>query len=354
MTYRDLDARILNIVAELRALARASAPPATARARIIAAGGPGVDLVHERDPGGASYHFDAILDEPDGAVTVRYCPDRGMPFAVRGAQRMSDRDLVQVDGEVLPVSHAVAMLDFVWSERPVMRRLIDACILQAALRAEPVDLDDGAVQTALDRIRAANGLHSAGDTQRWMAERGMTHEALEAYAEDQAAILALRDRVVGARVAAHFAAHRADHDTATLARVVLPDDARHRALVERVSAERLGLADAIGLAVDAGHVPTHDGTAIARVRRRELTQALRDAVFERAAGRLHVIRDGERLALIHVFAIRPAELDDATFELIAAELFEAWLAERRAAARIEWNWGSADRTWAATSPDREP
>ena len=349
MTDRDPDSRLLAVVAELRALARAGAAPAQARARIAAAVGPGVELVHERDAAGDTYHFDAILDEPGGAVVLRYCPDRSMPFALRGAERVSDRDLVRVDGEVLPVEQAIALLDFVWSERPLMRRLLDVCIMQAALRAEPVDLSDGAVQAALDRIRVTNGLFTADQTQRWMAERGLTHEALEDHAADQAAILALRGRVVGARVAAEFAAHRAEYDAATLAQVVLPDDAEHRALVERVLADHLGIAGAIGLAVGAGRSAGED-LAITSVRRRELTGALREAVFERPAGQLHLVRDGGRLALVHVFARRAAELDAATEELIATELFDAWLAERRAAARIVWNWGSADRTEGAVHP----
>lgn len=344
----DPDPRIPAVVAELRTLARSGATPAEARTRITAVGGPGVALVYERDARGDSYQFDVIIDEPDGALALRYCPDRGVPFALHGAQRMSDRDLVRVDGEVLSVAQAIALFDFVWSERPLMRRLLDACIIRAALRAEPLELSDEAVQAALDRLRAGNGLHSADATRRWMAERGMTHEAFEAYAEDQAAILTLRDRVIGASVAPQFAAHRADYDAATLARVILPDDAHHRALIERISGERLGLADAIGLAVNGSQVPS-DGMAMARVHRRELTQALREAVFERPGGRLHVVRDGERLVLVHVFAIHPAELDDATEELIATELFDAWLAERRAAAWIEWNWGSVDRTQVAAS-----
>jgi putative peptide maturation system protein len=335
----DLDPRIPAVIAELRNLAQAGATPAVARARIAAAR---VALVNELDACGG-HQFDAIIDQPDGTLVIRCCPDRGVPFALHGAQRMSDRDLVRVDGEVLSVGQAIALLDFVWSERPLLRRLLDSCIVRAVLRAAPSELDDAAVQAALDRIRARNGLYSAEATRRWMAERRMTHEMLEVYAEEQAAILALRDRVVGASVAPHFAAHRADYDVAILARVVIPDDARHRALVEHILAERLGLAAAIGCVVGAARQLAPDELAITRVRRRDLTSALREAVFERPAEHLQAVGDGERLVLVHVLALHPAELDEATAEQIAAELFDAWLAQRRAAARVEWNWGPADR-----------
>jgi len=39
----------------------------------------------------------------------------------------------------------------------------------------------------------------------------------------------------------------------------------------------------------------------------------------------------------------PASLDAATRRTIAKLLFEEWLEERRQAAHIEWNWGSAHR-----------
>lgn len=343
MSDAQSDARILAAIAALRALSQSGATPAQAVAQIRALAGSGVELVHERDAATDRYQFDAIVDLPDGAAVVRYCPDRGAPFVLRGAERLGDRDLVQVDGEVLSVPHAIALLDFIWRERPMMRRLLDVCILQGALRADPVELREDQVQAALDAIRAANGLYSAEVTRRWMAERGITHEMLEAHAADQAAIRALRDRVVGAAIAAHFAAHRTEYDEATLARVTLPDAPPHRALVERAAEGRLELTELIGAAIAAGLIP---GAApvVVRVRRRELAGALRAAVFEPAAGRIRVVREAERITMVHVFAVHPAELDEVTTERIAAELFDDWLAQRRSQARIEWNWGTADRT----------
>ncbi len=344
MSAAEGDALIVEVIAALRALSRSSATPAQAAVQLRALAGPRVELVHERDAATDRYQLDAIVELADGAAVVRYCPDRGAPFVLRGAERMTDRDLVQVDGEVMSVSEAIALLDFIWRERPVMRRLLDACLLQAALRADPVELCDDQVQAALDAIRAANGLYSAEATRRWMAERGITHEALEARAADQAAIRALRDRVVGAAVAGHFAAHRAEYDGATLARVALPDDPEHRARVEHAVARGMDLTALLGLAVAAGYAPPEDAPVVARVRRRELTGALCAAVFDAQSGRLHVVREPPRITVVHVFAVHPAELDDATAELIAAELFDDWLAQRRSRARIEWNWGTADRT----------
>jgi putative peptide maturation system protein len=351
MSDSERDGRLPKVIAALRALSRSGATPAQAVAQFRALAGPQVELVHERDAATDSYQFDAIVDLSDGAAVVRYCPDRGAPFILRGAERLGDRDLVRVDGEVMSVSHAIALLDFIWRERPVMQRVLDACVLQAALRADPVELRDDQIQAALDAIRAANGLYSAEATRRWMIERGISHEALEAHAAEQAAIRALRDRVVGAAVAGHFAAHRGEYDGATLARVALPDDPEHRALIEHGVADGMDLTALLGRAVAAGYAPPDGDPVVVRVRRGELTAALGAAVFDAAAGRLRVVREPSRITAVHVFAVHPAELDDATAERIADELFSAWLAQRRSQARIEWNWGTADRTqWSGLDP----
>jgi putative peptide maturation system protein len=344
MTDGGFEDVIVAVVAALRQAVRSGSPVQDAAAQLRALTGASVELVQHRDPASGDVELDAIVELPDGGLVLRYCADRGAPFALRGAERLAERDLVRVDGEVLPVSQAIALLDFVWSERPVMRRLLDVCVIQAELRREPVALDAGRVQAALDRIRLANGLHTADATLRWMAERGMTHEALEAYAEDQAAILALRERVVGGRVPETLAARRADHDAATIAHLTLPDDAHHRALVERAQAERLDSLALLGLAIAAGYTPAPDAPVIRRVRRRELAAPVRDAVFGAVPGPLRVVREPGRITVVHVFAVEPALLDDATAEAIAADLFDDWLAARRAAAHIEWNWGTADRT----------
>ncbi len=336
------------IADELRALAeaRATPPDALARMRALAARHDArIELVYERDAAGDAYHFDALLEEAAGTITVRFCPDRGQPFLLRGAERLSDRDLVRVGGETLTVADAIAQLDFIWRDRPIMKRLIDACLVQAALRADPVELTDERVQAALDRIRLANGLHGAAETLAWMAERGLTHARLEAHAAEQAAILGLRDRIAGAaEVAAHFTAHRADYDVATLARIALPDTPAGRAVAEQIQADRLELGPALAAAVRAGFAPEREAPVIARVRRRELAGEARELAFDPAARGPRVLRERGRVVVIHVIAIDAATLDDATAERVAADLFEAWLAERRAAATIEWGWGSVEQT----------
>ncbi len=340
------DEVMLAVIDELRTLARERIPPAQATPRMRELtrrhDRARVELLFEPDAYGDTCHYDAVIDDADGAVTIRYCPDRGLPFLLRGAERLSDRDLVRVGDQVLKIRDAMALLDFVWSERPLMKRLVDVCLIEAELARHPVELSDEQVQDALDRLRADNGLESAAATLRWMAERGMTHEALERYACDQAAILALRERTVGAQVDAHFAAQGGDHTAATLAHWRIPDDETGRAFVEDIAHRRLALTEATAAwlaRAASGPTPT-----IERVLRRELSGPVARAVFEAAPGHLRIVRDPGVITLVHVFAVHPAQLDEATRERIADELFAAWLDQQRGAASIEWNWGHAGRT----------
>jgi putative peptide maturation system protein len=340
------DAIVAAVAAELRALAGDNAPPeaALARMRQLAAGaGATVQLTFTREPYGDGFAYDAVVDEGDGALVLRFCAERGLPLLLHAAERLQDRELLRVDGQTLLVRDAVALLDFVWSERPLMRRLVDVCLIQAELARTPVELDDAMVQDALDRLRATHGLHDAEATHRWMAERSMTHEALERYAGDQAAILALRERLVGGEVAAHLAANARDYDRAVVARLRLPADTRGRSFAEEAATAQLDVTTAaatwLARSDGGGALPL-----VEELRRGALSPVLRAAVFDEPPGALRVARDGETLTLLHVYSVVAAALDEPTRERVADDLFGAWLAARRATARIEWNWGQAART----------
>jgi putative peptide maturation system protein len=340
---------VLAALDELRALARDQIQPDEAERRFqtlaAAHGGARVTLCFEREAHGNAFHYDAVLDEPEGATTLRHAADRGLPFVLRGAERLTDRDLVRVDAQVLKVRDAIALLDFVWGERPLIERILDVCVIEAELERAPVQLEDAAVQAAMDGLRAARGLHSAAATERWLAERGMTHEAFERHACDQAAILALRERVAAAAggVEARFAERAASgaYDVATIARLVVADDARGRAFVEEVAAAGLDfLAATAAWAERFGDpAPAPAGARAPRLVER-VTRAALPGVFDSGTGgALRILRSGSAFHIVHVFATRTAILDAATRDLVAEELFAGWLAERRAAASIEWNWG---------------
>lgn len=154
--------------------------------------GTGMDLVWEEEPYGATVHYDALLHGDGGTVSLSYCPDRAVPWPLRGVQRWTDRELVRVNTTAMRVDQAIACLDFIWDDRRIIDRLVNACLIQEALAREPIELSDEELQQAMDGFRRARRLYTAEETRRWMARRGMTHEQLEEYVGDTALVARLR------------------------------------------------------------------------------------------------------------------------------------------------------------------
>src|SRR6476660_3203145 len=105
----------------LLALQHEGIRPREARARLQSVRGHhpelGIDLLAEEQAFDQSVHYDALLRRAgEGTVSISYCPERAIPWPLRGVHRWSDRDLVRVNANVLPVDTAMACLDFIWDE----------------------------------------------------------------------------------------------------------------------------------------------------------------------------------------------------------------------------------------------
>jgi parvulin-like peptidyl-prolyl isomerase len=81
------------------------------------------------------------------------------------------------------------------------------------------------------------------------------------------------------------------------------------------------------------------------LRRAETPAEMADAIFTAAAGDVvGPVRADDGYAVVRVLDFVPARLDEPTRRTITKLLFEAWLEERRRSARVEWNWGTVNRT----------
>ncbi|HEY3080260.1 MAG TPA: TIGR04500 family putative peptide maturation system protein [Chloroflexota bacterium] len=329
-----------------------------------------LDLVWLEETYDRSVHYDALLDLPgEGTVSLSFNPDGALAWPLRGVQRWRDQELVRVNDTVLTVDHAIACLDYIWREARIVNRLVDVCLIQEALRREPIALSDDELQRSMNAFRRAHRLHTAADTYRWMAEHGVTQEKLERLVGDEATVARLRDRVAAGRVEAYFDAHRDELAAAAVVRLDLPDAASaSRAFDEiRQGADfdvvaRFRLTDAL----TSGQKPPVLQSVV--LRRPEVAdfEALADTGIIRAAScplkpapppdlaaALFTAGPGDVLgplatetgySLLRVVAVAPPCLDAPTREAIARRLFDEWLAEGRDAARIEWYWGSAAQT----------
>ena len=293
-----------------------------------------LDLLWEREPYRGTVHYDLLVSE-DGrnSVWLGWCPERGVPWVLRGVHRHSEADLVRVNGEMLRVDAAMQLIDYMWKEERILTGLVDSCLIRQAL----VTLDvpppsDAELQRAVDDFRRRHGLLGRDDTLAWLEQRGMSYEQLEFYVADAARVQGLRNAVVGDGVEAWFAQHREE-----LRRVTM-------LLVTTSSSD---YADAIAR---EGHwgVDAFVRTAAARSGRLamvmeracDLPKSVADAVLAAAPGSVvgPILQDGQ-WQVAHVVEHHDAVLDDACARTIADRLFAQWRASQRAEADVQWLWG---------------
>ncbi|MEV4518253.1 TIGR04500 family putative peptide maturation system protein [Dactylosporangium sp. NPDC049525] len=316
-------------VALLRAATAGNADPADARARVEALRarhpGAGLRLLWQREEFDGSLHYDLLIRSPqpdgaDGTVSLSWCPDDGLPWPLRGVQRGGEMLLVRVNGVALEVADAVAYLDLLWREAPLRERLVDSCLVREAVDGE--ELDDAELQAAADAFRRARDLLTPEATRAWMAAEGLSDQQFEDLVTHQALVARLRERVTAARVDAELAAGARRHDRLRLVRVEHADAG--------AAARLAGSADL--LATAAADFAAGDGPAPSFV---TVTRADLDAARDAEPGTvIGPVPLSDRFMVAEVVAVLPATRDS-----VSRRLFAEWLAERRAAARIEWNWG---------------
>jgi putative peptide maturation system protein len=340
----------------LMSLVREGIQPEEARARLYLLQQQHPDtrmaLLWEEEGYDQSLHYDTLLHlSKEGTVSLSFCPDRALPWPMRGVHRWSDRDLVRVNSIVLMVSEAIACLDFIWDEMPIINRLVDMCLIREALEKDPIELSDAELQLAMDNFRKARKLQKAEDTYRWLERHGMTHEKLEYFVANEAMVAKLRDRVTVNRVKDYFQEHQADFDTAYIARFHVSDEESGHQTWEQICSGEVDFYEAaqrcfLG-AVERREHPS--GDIFVLIKRGQAIPELGMAVFAAQPGEvLSPVRTEEGYAIVRVLSFAPARLDEQTVAAIKKSLFEEWLGEQRQAARIEWYWGNAGRTSQAT------
>jgi putative peptide maturation system protein len=141
-------------------------------------------------------HYDLLVRYPDGTTTsLAVTRASGLPWPLRGAQRVGDKVLLEIDGERLDVADAVSCLDAIADDVDIVDRLLDTGIVRRELSLRPVAVSDAEVCAAMDALRRSKGLHTAADTLRWMARRGLSPSAFQARAADVARVRAVRRRI---------------------------------------------------------------------------------------------------------------------------------------------------------------
>jgi putative peptide maturation system protein len=305
-----------------------------------------MDLLWEEEAYDYSVHYDALLHlQEQGTISLSFCPDRALPWPLRGVHRWSERDVVRVNTTLLQVGEVIACLDFIWDEVPIVKRLIDMCLIREVLEEDPIELSDAELQVAMNNFRKARKLYKAEDTYRWLEQHGMTHEKVESLVANEAVVVKLRDRLTAVQVPDYFEAHRSDFDKVHIAQIQFSDEESAYQTWEQICSGRVDFYEVAQQrfleAVERREHPS--GEVFAVLQRQEIEPEL-EVIFAAHGDVLQPVQTDKGYAIARVLAFTPARLDERTITAIKKILFEEWLIEKRQTARIEWYWGNAVQT----------
>ncbi|WP_224372185.1 TIGR04500 family putative peptide maturation system protein [Hyalangium versicolor] len=306
-----------------------------------------LDVLWDQESVTGAVHYDALLRVPGwGSVSIGYCPEHGLPWALRGTFRWSEVDMLRVNQRRIGVADVVTQLDFLWAEPWLARQLVDSVLITDAIEEEPdaFTASDEELQAAMDAFRRRRGLLSEVAMMQWIEQQGLTQRNLETRLEGFVKIRKLRQRVVAGREEAYFASHKSEFEVAVIARIVLGTPERARSLYERLLGGKVDLLQAAMEALREQTPSPHRWESppplLERVRRSALPSEQAGVVFAATPGTvLEPLETKAGYELQQVLAIEPAVFDSATRAAIGEHLFQEWLAERRAAADVEWLWG---------------
>lgn len=308
-------------------------------------------LLWQREAATGEYHYDLLFPSPEGSVSLAFAPDRVIPWPLRGGQRSGEQLVLRVNGVDMTMERAVSVLDVLWEDIGLARRLMNAALVEEALATRHTDLSADRLQKAMDAFRRARGLMTPQATLRWMAERGLNHARLEEVVASEAAVAELRREVVDGRVEDFFAAHGEEFDRLRVVRLRYADPDRAAAVAARL---RVGAVPPDEMEKDTDPVALAAeemlaGVATCRMEangRGDLVALFGAPAVDARAGQVlgpAGLPDGG-FCVVRVLAVEPAVLDEVTRRLVEGRIFDDWLAEQRRHAHVEWFWGSRART----------
>lgn len=299
-----------------------------------------MNLVWERETYTDAIHYDILMDEGAGTVSVSYCADEETPWPVRGLQRVNESLVLRVNNQSVRIGAAITSLDYAWHTLHVGRHLLDMVLIDLAIRARGIEATREELDAALLRFRRQRRLFTREQVERWMLEHGTTQAQLEEHLAGESARERLQREIAAGREEAYFEAHRADFDRVQVARIYVADPAEARRLYER-----LRTAPGQFLEIARAHFleTAKKNDLFVTLERGDLDSEQAAILFATAPGEVAApIPSGDGFELAQVLRFLPARLDEATRERISNQLFESWLEGERRRARVEWFWGEAE------------
>ncbi len=299
-----------------------------------------MDLFFQEEPYDRSIHYDLLLHEVGlGSLSLSFCPEQTLPWSLRGAHSSREQDLVRVNDILLTVGDAIAQMDFIWNERAMATQLIDKGLIFQAVQENPVELTEAELQAAMNDFRIMHQLFTAETTQRWMKDRGLTHERFESLVEDSASVAKLRKQVTAGKVEAYFQQHQSIFESAQVIYVILSEWQSAQNMFESMTQQQVSFYEALEkqLASNPQHIV--EQSLLQRTYCQDWPLP-KDKIFAASIGEfLDPIETENGFALVKVISRISATLTPDIEMMIREILFEEWLEDKRQAASVEWYWG---------------
>jgi hypothetical protein len=191
---------LLDLHAALEDIARAALAPPAAQQRlaVVRERHPQVrlTLLWDVEPYDGSIHYDVVARDASGLTTSMSVVAAGdaLPWPLRGATRVGDRVLVEVDGSCLEIGDAVRLLDTLdaRSGAGIAERIVQLCLVRSevARRVAAATPDERAA--AVPGFLAALGLTEPGDAERWCRVRGLGTDDLQVAATEHRVLVGLK------------------------------------------------------------------------------------------------------------------------------------------------------------------
>lgn len=221
------------------------------------------------------------------------------------------------------------------SLQPLLREaVLEQFLLSHAAQARiTVSTED--LQRAADAFRRQRGLTSADQFGSWLGQQRRSVLDFEDSLERDLLIEKLKNHLTRDRIATHFEANRTGYGRAQLRLIQVGREDLARELLAQIREE--GRDFGVLAREHSMHPSRHEGGRLGAVWRRQMSPGLAEAIF--AAPEETVVGPqpcAQGIQLFLVERIFPPELDAALTAFIRQEIFDAWLAEQLARARLEF------------------
>jgi len=213
------------------------------------------------------------------------------------------------------------------AESDLSTRLVDHCLIAAAIIKDPPVVSDSEIQSAADGFRWARGLHSAEATERWLLEAGLSIERLEALIKTTVQARKLKERITAEQIGAYFSSHTDSLAMVTVIRAhSASEDSLSNLTISLATIDELVNRAGIRIVIETGFAPT-------------VLPSLPPETTAPPAGTVigAVQHRGEYWCGQVIRRLTP-RLDQETEHFIQDQIFASWLDEERAKAHITWHW----------------